>query len=206
VDPQRAERAKERREATAMNPTTVIGAIVGIGVIVLLPMMLAAYRKFRGTRLITCPATHEPAAIELDAKHAALRAVVGGSGVTIEQCSRWPAQRDCGQECLSQIQQTPDGCRVRSMLTKWYEGKSCVLCGVPFGAIYWLDHKPGLWSPDGAVVEWAQVANETLPQVLASHQPVCWNCLIAESFRAANPGLVIDRPAPQLGRPPVDAH
>ncbi|HUI27604.1 MAG TPA: hypothetical protein VL403_16090 [Candidatus Kryptonia bacterium] len=186
-----------------MNPIAVLGAIVALGVLyVAVPVMLDAYRRFRGTRLLTCPETHQPVAIELNATHAALRAIAGENQPAVEQCSRWPVHRDCGQECLSQIQDSPDGCRVRTLVTNWYEGRSCVLCGVRFATMHWLDHRPALWSPEGTVVEWSQVATETLPQVLSSHAPLCWNCSVAELFRATNPGLVIDRPAGRAAQHP----
>ena len=38
------------------------------------------------------------------------------------------------------------------------------------------------------------MCGEQLPEIFATHQPVCWNCHIAESFRRLHPELVTDRP------------
>lgn len=178
-----------------MTSLAVIGAIICIGTLyVLVPVMLDAYRRFRGTRLVTCPETSQPAAVEVDAIHAALTAAIDDIELGLSTCSRWPERRDCGQPCLVQIEQAPAECLVRTVVTKWYEGKRCVLCGRPFEiSQLWLE-KPALRAPDGTTQDWTDVRSEALPGVLASHQPVCWNCHVADAFRRQYPQLVIDRP------------
>ena len=178
-----------------MNPITTIGAIVSVGLLyVIMPIMLDTYRRFRGTRVVTCPETQQPASVNLNAKQAVLHAAIGADHFVVERCSRWPARHDCGQQCLAEIQQAPDEHRMRTVLTKWYEDKSCAICDLPFGKLGCLDNKPGLRSPSGKMLEWAEIPSETLSQVLATHQPICWSCLIAEVFRQANAGMFIDWP------------
>jgi hypothetical protein len=155
---------------------------------------LAAYRKARGVRLITCPETHDYEAVELDAGLAALSAAVGARVAELRSCTRWPERADCEQLCLAQIQAAPDGCRVRSLLEAWYAGESCALCGEPFPPFHAWDHKPALMSPDRVTREWSEVAPLELPQVLATHLPVCWNCHIVESLYRTQPELPIERP------------
>jgi hypothetical protein len=46
----------------------------------------------------------------------------------------------------------------------------------------------------GQALPWQEVAPETLPQVLATHRPVCFDCYVAETFRRQHPELVIDNP------------
>jgi hypothetical protein len=79
-------------------------------------------------------------------------------------------------------------------VAKWYEGKSCVFCHKPIGPLQHLDHAPALLGPDFRTAEWKGIRPEQLPEVFATHQPVCWNCHIAESFRRLHPNLVTDRP------------
>ena len=153
-----------------------------------------AYRKYRGTRVIICPETDEGAAVEVDARHVALTAVRGEADVRLRACSRWPERRDCGQWCLDEIEMAPYACLARTMLAQFYQGKACALCGQTVGEIEWFDHKPGLLSPERRTVGWHEIAAETLPNVLATHLPVCWNCHVAEAFRRQYPELVIDRP------------
>jgi hypothetical protein len=177
--------------------TTAIIFIVGmlaVCALYLLTLAIRAYLQWRGTRLVTCPETHETAAVVVDARHAALTATVEVTDIRLKQCTRWPERQDCGQECLRQIEQAPEDCLVRMILTKWYADRSCALCGEPFGTIHSWDRKPGLLSADGAAMECTAVPAEKLPAVLATHKPVCWNCEVSEEFRRSHPELIIDRP------------
>src|SRR5512144_439621 len=90
---------------------------------------LRAYRRYRGARVIVCPETRAPAAVELDARHAAATDLFGDADLRLQSCSRWPERQDCGQECLAQIEAAPEDCLARTILAKWYEGATCALCG-----------------------------------------------------------------------------
>jgi hypothetical protein len=156
----------------------------------------AAWRRWRGTRLVTCPETGRPAAVDMDLRHAIAGAiVVGRPDLRLRDCSRWPERSRCGQVCLTEVEESPEGCLVRHMLERWYADRACAYCRKPFGVIHWHDHKPGLRGPDHELREWREVAPETLPDVLRTHAAVCWNCLIAEGFRLRFPDLVVERPA-----------
>jgi hypothetical protein len=157
---------------------------------------LRTYRKFGGMRVITCPETGCPAAVEVDKKHAAATTFLqeGQTELRLASCSRWPEREGCGQECLAQIEAAPEGCLVRSMLIAWYRGSTCAFCQKEISEIHWSDNKPAILTPDGRTIEWAEVRPEDLPGVFATHRRVCWNCHIAQSFRAQFPGLAIERP------------
>ena len=159
----------------------------------LLSAAATAYLKFRGTRLVNCPETKEPAAVEVDAKYAVFTASVGEQGLRLNDCSRWPERQDCGQECLGQIASAPEDCLVRNILTKWYEGRTCVFCAKPLGEIDWLGHKPTLMSHERVTLEWNEIPAEKVPAVLQTHMPVCWDCHIAETFRRRYPERFVDR-------------
>jgi hypothetical protein len=172
----------------------IVSAIFVLTVVSIVAWSAArTYFKFRGKRLVTCPETSEPAGVEVDATHAAFTAATGERSLRLKDCNRWPEKQDCGQQCLAQIEAAPEGCLVRTILTKWYEGKKCVVCGKAFGEINWLDHKPALLSPERLTLDWSEVPPEQIPKVLAGHMPVCWNCHIAERFRHQHPELVVDR-------------
>ncbi len=156
---------------------------------------LRNYRRFRGTRVITCPETGRAAAVEVDKRHAAATFAVGEPDLRLSSCSRWPEREGCGQECLSQVENSPEGCLVRNMLIEWYQGSTCAFCQKEIGEIRWSDHKPALLTPDRKTIEWHEVRPENLPQVFATHQRVCWNCHTAQSFREKFPGLAVERPA-----------
>jgi hypothetical protein len=59
--------------------------------------------------------------------------------------------------------------------------------------VHWFNHRPALLSPEGVTREWQQVSPEKLPDVLATHKPVCWNCHICETFRREYSDVVVDR-------------
>ncbi len=155
-----------------------------------------AYLHARGKRLVTCPENHCAAAVELDAKGAGLRAFRGGNYLCLQDCSRWPENQSCAQDCLTQVESLGQGCLVRNIVSGWYQGKVCVYCHKPVDSVTeWASHTPALLMPDGVTVSWENVPAETLPEVFTTYEPVCWSCHIAETFRREHPDLVIDRPA-----------
>ncbi len=157
------------------------------------------YLKMRGKRIITCPETAKPAAVEVAAGPVALEALVGEPHILLSDCSRWPERMDCGQSCLRQIEVEPDDCLVIRVVENWYRGRTCAFCGNLFGEIHWLEHQSALLGPDGKTVMWDEVAPEALPGILATHRPVCWSCHITQTFRRENPDLVVDRPWKRSG-------
>ena len=94
-------------------------AIVAIAIVVL--AMVAAYLghrvfhgmrvyfRFRGTRLVTCPETHQDAVVEVAARSMGMQAILDEPCLRISECSRWPMREGCGQDCLRQIEAHPSG-------------------------------------------------------------------------------------------------
>jgi len=155
---------------------------------------IRTWLKYRGKRLVTCPETQRPEAVDVAARRAALEAFLGHREVRLRDCSRWPEREDCGQECLSQIEAAPGGCLLRNFVSRWYQGETCIYCQRPFREIQWYDHPPALVDVDLKTVQWTEVAPEKLPEIFATHWPVCWNCHVAQAFRREHPELVVDRP------------
>jgi hypothetical protein len=151
-------------------------------------------RRFSGKMLVTCPETHETAAVKVATGRAALAAMAGKQHVELSQCSRWPERGECAQPCLDELVADPEAHSVWTLAAKWYQGKTCSYCGRPITELSHLDHSPGLVSFDGKIIEWDQLQPEDLPEQLASARPVCWNCTVVESFRKEHPELVVDRP------------
>ncbi len=141
------------------------------------------YLKFRGKRLVTCPETKKPAAVEVAAGRVAVETFVGWWHLRLSDCSRWPERRNCGQDCLSQIEVAPQDCLVWTIVSRWYEGQTCVYCGKPFGQIKWLERRPALLDANRKTVQWDEIATEKLPEVLSTRWPVCWSCHFAETSR-----------------------
>ena len=152
-----------------------------------------AYFQYRGKRLVTCPETEKAAAVEVAAGEAAVGAFLTEPTLHLKECSRWPENQDCGQDCLQQIEADSQNCLVWRIVAKWYDGKKCVFCHKPIGPLHHLDHAPALLGPDFKTAEWKDKRAEQLPELFATHQPVCWNCHVAENFRRVHPELVVNR-------------
>jgi hypothetical protein len=184
-----------------MSTFGIVAAIVAIGalLVVFIPV-IRLYRRYSGKRVITCPENHRSAAVEADA----LQAAFSGRDQTnlrLKDCSRWPEKENCGQECISQIEKSPEDCLLRSIFIRWYHDKSCTICGKPFGKIDWTEHKPAIIGPDGKTMAWAEVVPDQVHEVLDSHLPICWDCHIASAFRREHPDLVVDRNFHRPGNP-----
>lgn len=155
---------------------------------------IKTYLLFRGKRVVVCPETHKYVAVEVDAAHAAATATDEGTELRLSSCTRWPERADCDQDCVYQIANAPEDCAVRTMLADFYEGRSCVLCRKPLAAPRWDDHKPALMRVyDRRTFECRELPPDSLPIVLDSYLPVCWNCHVTESFRREHPELVTER-------------
>jgi hypothetical protein len=73
---------------------------------------IRVYFRFRGTRLVTCPETHESAVVQVAARAMAAQAIMDEPCLSLSECSRWPIRRGCGQDCLKQIEAPPSEMRI----------------------------------------------------------------------------------------------
>ena len=178
---------------------TIIQIIIGVAFITALALLIRRlvkiYVRYRGKMVVTCPENQQPAGVEVDARYAAVTATMEGENLVLKTCTRWPEMHDCGQECLAQIENAPEDCKVRNILDHWFEDRSCIFCHKHFGHTHWHDHKPVLMNPEKSFREWNDIPVEKLPDFLKTHEAVCWDCFIAETFRRQHPELVTDRPA-----------
>lgn len=147
------------------------------------------FRRYRGRRIVTCPETNEDAAVTANA----LRVATAGE-LRLTDCSRWPERAGCAEMCLAQIAESPESCLVRSIVTEWYAGKSCVLCHRPIGAIEWLEAPPAVLNNDGTSAEWKDIAPENLRRTFATGHPLCWYCNNIEEMKRMKPDWITRRP------------
>ena len=139
------------------------------------------YLRFRGTRIIGCPGTGQSAAVKLAAWRIAVTPGFSEPKLRLVDCSRWRERERCNRACLQDIEAAPEECLVATILSKWYEAKACACCGKTLTRIDPWRHKPCVMSPDLRLVEWRNVPAEDIPRILATHSPVCWECLVAET-------------------------
>lgn len=158
------------------------------------------FRKYRGRRVITCPETKDGAAVSVDAMHAAF-----SGELRLSDCTRWPQRAGCAQMCLSQIAESPEGCLVRSIVTSWYAGKSCVCCGRPIGTIAWHEAPPAILMSDRTSCEWKDVPPQDLPRVFRTSDPLCWSCNNVAELERIDPKLITRRNRPvEPAQPPLN--
>ncbi len=178
----------------------VIGIVFVLSFIPLLYIVVRGYGRYRGARVVTCPETKEPVGVSVRAGKAALSAAFNEPEFHLASCTRWPERQNCGQECVAQIEDAPDGCLVREKLVEWYADARCAICGKTIAAIRWMDRKPGLLTPEKKTIDWTEIAPETLPVVLETHKPVCFSCRLSESFLSRHPDRVVSDPRPPVSR------
>lgn len=187
-----------RSITTLLTIYLVVGIAVIVGLVFIIRALLRTYVQYRAGRLVVCPETAHCATVEIDARLAAITSLLGAPELCIENCSRWPDHQHCAQDCVWQIDLSPLGCPIQDLLTSWYTGKECVLCGRSFGKIPSFD-RPALLSPEGNVVEFEAVRPEAIPDVLYTHKPVCGACkgterrsghsdLVPQPLRQRTPG------------------
>jgi hypothetical protein len=176
--------------------TWVLAGLLVVLAGLLVGRLVSSWLKYRGNRVIECPENHRPAGVVVDSSHAALTALGKSPELRLASCSRWPERAGCGQQCLAQIEASPEDCLVRNILVKWYDGKSCSSCGRPFGEIEWTGAKPALRSADNSLVEWSEIPAERLQDTLATATPICFACYMATRLVREHPDLAIDRSRP----------
>ena len=160
--------------------------------------LVSAWLKYRGRMVIACPENQRPAGVSVDARHAAMTSLGGLPEFRLSACTRWPEHAGCGQQCLQQIEESPEDCLIRNILVRWYEGKNCTWCDRPFGEIHLAERKPALLMPDRVSLEWADVPADKLAEMLDTALPLCFTCHTANTMVRTHPELVIDRSRPML--------
>jgi hypothetical protein len=153
--------------------------------------------RYRGRRVIICPETQDGAVVTLKA----LQAATSGQ-LKLSSCTRWPERAGCDQACLTQIAQSPEGCRIKALVAAWYDGKRCVCCHRPFLRMAWQDGPPALLRDDGRSCEWKDLKPEDLPRAFRTSQPLCWYCNNIRELEHIDPKLIVRRTRPAEPPPP----
>ncbi len=149
--------------------------------------------KLYGAHVVECPENHRPAGVELDMRCALSTGLAASPQLSLSTCSRWPEHAGCGQGCLSQIENGPENCLVRKVLSDWYAKQKCFYCGLSFGDIQWAVRKPAVQMAGSPSVDVDSIPVEQLPDVLAKARPVCFACHVANTWVREHPDLVTDR-------------
>ena len=182
---------------------TIALAIAAVVLAIASIRLIGVFLRYSGDRVVACPENQKPAGVSLERGRIVLAAVGASSHLRLASCSRWPERAGCGQECLAQIAAAPQDCLVRNIVAKWYEGKVCASCKLPFHEIQWQMSKPALLLADKTSVEWNRVPAERLQETLATAAPLCYSCYLASHLALEHPELAVERPeAWKRGLPP----
>ncbi len=173
--------------ALFMIPLFLIGACLVTGLPV--AVSLQNYYKNRGRQAVKCPDSGQPADVEVDRKFAFWAALRGQEHSRLESCSRWPEKGDCGQECLAQLDASPEN--VDRLLTKWYEGKSCAICTRALTPSDWRGSRLAVLDQEHQLFELRQLQLEELQSALENKRPLCWSCHQGERARQAVPARIL---------------
>ena len=161
--------------------------LVGAVVLLALPIgaSLQSYFRNRGRKTVVCPENHQRVAVEMDSKYEFQTALRGQEHERLQSCSRWPEKADCGQECLAQIDPTPEN--LERLLTKWYQGKSCEICGRSLTPADWRRSRLAFLNENQKLFELRHMHLDEIPSTLDKLAPLCWNCHQEERVRQAVP-------------------
>jgi hypothetical protein len=96
---------------------------------------------------------------------------------------RWPEKGDCGQECLAQVNPSPEN--IERLLQKWYHGKTCAICDRPLTPADWRRSRLALLNEHQKLFELRHMHLDELPSVLDQMAALCWNCHQEERARQA---------------------
>jgi hypothetical protein len=173
--------------------------IIGAIVLVALPigLSLQSYFRNRGRRTVICPDSHEPATVELDTKFAFSTALRGEEHDRLQSCTRWPDKGDCRQECLAQLDPSPEN--LERLLQKWYQGKTCAICGRTLTPADWRRSRLALLNEKQKLFELRHMHLGEVPSALDHMLPLCWNCHQEERARQAEPPRLLKGDRRKLG-------
>jgi len=135
---------------------------------------LATFLRYRHPRVVACPAGDQPAAIQIDARHAAFTAVPHPL-LRVASCSRWPEGHNCGQLCLDGVEADKRRSPIRRF-ARWYAGRRCARCAAPLLDLRWVDRPPALMDREGHIVAWYEIPSERLQARSQALVPICWGC------------------------------
>ena len=159
----------------------IVAVLAGFLVGLFLQRAACGLLRFRGTRVVRCPENRQLAAVELSPWHAVMSVLWGRALPHVRTCSRWPERRACDQACVKEIRNAPAATLVETILANWCHYNACFYCGAPLAHLPIGPHQPHLIDRDMRIFEWKQIPPQDIPQTLRRCEPVCENCVVAET-------------------------
>jgi hypothetical protein len=148
-------------------------------------MALQDYYKNRGRKSVKCPENGRPVDVEVDNVYAFQTSLRGLEHSRLQSCSRWPEKGDCGQECLAQVDPSPEN--LERLLSKWSDGKSCAICARAIIPGDWRQGRLGVLNQHQELFQLRDMNADDLQSTLEQTRPLCWKCHQQERTRQVVP-------------------
>lgn len=158
-----------------------LGAVLVTGLP--LALSLQSYYRNRGRRSAICPENNQSVDVEVDRWYAFWTAFRGQEHTRLQSCSRWPEKGDCGQECLAQVDPSPEN--VERLMLGWYKGKRCSICTRGITPSDWRRSRLAFLDDNQKLIELRQLNLAELQAALQWLRPLCWTCHQEERTRQA---------------------
>ena len=148
-------------------------------------MALQDYYKNRGRHAVKCPENGQSVDVEVDNDYAFQTSLRGLEHSRLQSCSRWPDQGDCGQECLAQLDPSPEN--LERLLSKWSDGEACAICTRAIVPDDWRQGRLGVLNQHHELFELRDMNADDLQSTLEHTRPLCWKCHQEERERQVVP-------------------
>ena len=165
-----------------------LGAVLVTGLPV--AVSLQSYFQNRDRQSAICPENGEPVDIEIDRTYSFWTALRGQEHSRLQSCTLWPEKGDCGQECLAQVDPSPEN--VERLMLGWYQGKMCAICTRAISPADWRRGRLAWLDEQHELVEIRQVNLKQLQLALEQMRPLCWICHQEERVRQAVPPRLLE--------------
>jgi hypothetical protein len=142
---------------------------------------LHTYYENRGPGAVRCPDTGESADIEIDHGFALKSAMRGQQHSRVKSCSRWPQNGECGQECLVQVDASPEN--LERLFARSFTGSSCAICTREITPSDWRQGRLGVLGQEQHLLELRDMPVDDLQSTLQETRPLCWQCHQGEKAR-----------------------
>ncbi len=164
---------------------------LGAALVTGLPLAATLYTYYenRGRKAVKCPDTGQTADVEIDRRFALKTAMHGQEHSRVQSCSHWPQDGECGQECLVQIDASPEN--LERLFARSLAGSNCAICTRQITPSDWRQGRLGVLDAKQQLLELRDMAVDELQSTLHDTHPLCWKCHQDERVRQVVPLAVM---------------
>jgi hypothetical protein len=146
---------------------------------------LHTYYENRGRKAVKCPDTWQTADVEIDHSFVLESAMRGQERSRVQLCSHWPQNAECGQECLVQIDASPEN--LERLFARSLAGSTCAICTRQITPSDWRQGRLGVFDQKQQLLELRDMSVADLQSTLQDSRALCWKCHQEERVRQVVP-------------------